>query len=116
MPAPLWRVRAFYINQPLPPTTPSSSSFILGCPIDYPGSSVFSQAKWADTVTNMEKAVDLVTQVTDSQVAHHLLRSCLDSCKVKHLFRASDPYATTQFLRADTVLLMGFEDIIGSPL
>ena len=55
--------------------------------------------------------------MTDLQVAHHLLRCCLDASKVTHLLRASDCYTSDAGVReAEMHILTGFEDIIGQAL
>ena len=55
--------------------------------------------------------------MTDLHVAHHLLRCCLDACKVTHLLRASDCYTSDAGVRdAEMHILTGFEDIIGQAL
>ena len=58
-----------------------------------------------------------MAQVMDSQVAHHLLRKCLDSCKVNHLLRAADPYVVDRAVgHCDEAILGAFEEIVGCGL
>ena len=52
-----------------------------------------------------------------AQVDHHLLRKCLDSCKVNHLLRAADPYGVNKAVgHCDEAILGAFEEIIGCGL
>ena len=69
----------------LVPWTPDQGLAILGVPINYPGSSVYSTAFWAATMDKLSEAVDRLASQVDPQCAHHLLRKCLDGCKVTHL-------------------------------
>ena len=56
-----------------------------------------------------------MTALTDSQVGHHLIRACLDGCKVNHLLRATDVYnggVSRQVAQADQAILAAFEDLV----
>ena len=65
----------------------------------------------------MEETAAVLTSLTDKQMAHHLLRYCLDACKVNHLLRVTNPYeGTNHAAEADEVILSAFEDIVGSAL
>jgi hypothetical protein len=65
----------------------------------------------------MEDMSGRLTQLSDKQMAHHLLRFCLDGCKVTHLLRVTDTYASiNQSMEADDVILSAFEDIVGCAL
>jgi hypothetical protein len=68
---------------------PGSGTKVLGCPVNYPQSTEFAEAHWKTTCAKLEQTVQQVTQVTDLQVAHHLLRTMLDACQVTHLLRAT---------------------------
>ena len=58
-----------------------------------------------------------VTSLTDSQLAHHLIRQCLDACRVNHLLRAVDTYVEDSGVRdVDGLLLDAFADVVGYPL
>jgi hypothetical protein len=48
---------------------------------------------WRIANSKLDNAVQVVTGIADAQLAHHLLRSCLDGCKINHLLMASDCYA-----------------------
>ena len=99
---------------PIVPWSPDSGILLLGTPISYPGSSAFLGQQWAAKAAEIEEAANRITQVLDSQVAHHLLRKCLDSCKVNHLLRASDCYLVAQAVQeCDEAILSAFEEIIG---
>ena len=99
---------------PQAPWEPDSGTKVLGCPINYPQSTGFSDRLWQSTCKSLDRAVQHVTQVTGLQVAHHLLRSTLDGCKVTHLLRATDCYKSDAGVKeADAIILSGFEDIVG---
>ena len=99
---------------PVVPWSPDSGILVLGTPVSYPGSSAFLSQHWATKTAEIEAATSRVTQVLDSQVAHHLLRKCLDSCRVNHLLRASDCYLVPQAVQdCDEAILSAFEEIIG---
>ena len=100
---------------PVVPWDPQSGILLLGTPVSYPGSSAFLERHWASKTAEIEEATNRITQVLDSQVAHHLLRKCLDSCKVNHLLRASDCYLVPEAVRdCDEAILSAFEEIAGS--
>ena len=55
--------------------------------------------------------------MADAQLGHHLLRQYLDACKVNHLLRATDCYASDAgVLAADATLLDAFADLLAYPL
>jgi hypothetical protein len=90
---------------------------VLGIPVDHPASSDTTKKAWADAAAKIEKASSTITSLTDAQVAHHLLRSCLDGCKVNHLLRASDSYGSQdQVTGCSEVIMNAFEDILGTAL
>ena len=96
---------------------PGTGTKVLGCPVNFPQSTEFSDAHWKETCTKLEQTVQQVTQVTDLQVAHHLLGTTLDACKVTHLLRATDCYRSDAGVRdADAIILTGFEDLMGQGL
>ena len=96
---------------------PGSGTKVLGCPVNFPQSTDFAEAHWKATCTKLEHTVQRVTQVTDLQMAHHLLRTTLDACKVTHLLRATDCYRSDAGVReADAIILTGFEDLLGQGL
>ena len=97
------------------PWVPDSGSVILGTPIDYPMTTGFSKAFWQKSNEVLGQSIQKVTAVSDLQLAHHLIRSCLDGCKVNHLLRASDTYQLEDGIReAENHILGGFEDILGN--
>jgi hypothetical protein len=101
----------------LVPWTEGSGITVLGCPVDFPTTTGHTAAAWAEATGRIEKATDLVTSVSDPQLAHHLLRSCLDGCKVNHLLRASDSYeAQEEVARCGETIFIAFEDILGRAL
>ena len=90
---------------------------VLGAAIDFPQSCAHAKRLWQDATSKLGYAVQTVTSLPDLQLAHHLLRSCLDGCRVNHLLRTSDPYACDDEVRdADAAILAGFEDIVGGCL
>ena len=100
---------------PVVPWTPEDGILVLGTPVSFPGSSAFLARQWEEKTADIEAATSKITQVLDSQVAHHLLRKCLDSCRVNHLLRASDCYLVSDaVINCDEAILSAFEEIIGS--
>ena len=81
----------FSAGVPIIPWAPNSGCTVLGVPIHYPGSTAHFEAFWAKTVSSLSETLDRVNALTDSQVGHHLIRACLDGCKVNHLLTATDP-------------------------
>ena len=101
----------------LKPWVPSSGVTILGCPVSYPGSSAFQEEAWQTCVDRLGQATARVTGLTDAQLAHHLLRQSLDSCRVNHLLRATDCYQQDGGLRqAEDIILEAFADLLGCSL
>ena len=99
------------------PWLPSTGITVLGTPIPYPGSLQYLEDFWDTRNELIRETLDKLTCLTDTQIAHHLLRKCLDGCKVNHLLRATDCYATDKGLRTcDTAILQAFEDIVGEGL
>ena len=103
---------------PCVPWRPDTGFTVLGIPVCYPGSHAYARGAWAAVNGRLETAVDLVTGLADAQLAHHLVRSCLDGCKVNHLLRASDCYGGVddEVRRSESILLDGFADILGCSL
>lgn len=46
---------------------------VLGLPVDFPSSTEFSADTWSEVTEKIEQMADVVTQLTDPQLAHHLL-------------------------------------------
>ena len=60
----------------------------------------------------MEATTKNVIEVTDAQTVHHLLRKCLEACKVNHLLRATDTYQAGLVLQqCDDSVVDAFDDI-----
>ena len=86
---------------------------ILGTPVSYPGHHIYLDDFWTQKNDIIRTTLDRLTQLTDAQLAHHLLRKCLDGCKVNHLLRSKDCYASDKGLReCDSIILGAFEDLI----
>ena len=99
------------------PWDPSHGITILGVPINYPGSGAQGIAAWGVATECLQTALERVTSLTDAQTAHHLLRKCLDGCKVNHLLRSSDSYACEAQVQAcDNAITGAFEDIVAHGL
>ena len=70
-----------------------------GKPINYPGSTAYQEMQ---------------SPINKTALAHHLLRQCLDACKVNHLLRATNAFAVlSDVRRCDGAILGAFEDIVG---
>jgi hypothetical protein len=99
------------------PWEPGSGITVLGAPIPFPGSTNHVDKEWDARLAAMEHTAGVLTALTDKQMAHHLLRHCLDACKVNHLLRVTDPYqGTNHAANADEIILSAFEDIVGCAL
>ena len=99
------------------PWQPDSGVTCLGVPINYPGSHARTTQAWDKATKVLEVTSKKVTDVTDAQTAHHLLRKCLDACKVNHLLRATDTYqAGLALQQCDDCILDTFDEIVGGGL
>lgn len=118
----LWGPGAQYCAEALPgvtivPWEPGSGIRVLGAPVNYPGSVAKTREMWDKASMELGESLGKVTKFTDTQCAHHLLRKCLDGCKMTHLLRASDSYGVdTEVKAADEVIIGAFEDIVGCGL
>jgi hypothetical protein len=96
---------------------PLKKVLVLGVPINYPGTDTQSTKAWTTATEKLHATLERVTGLTDAQTAHHLLRKCLDGCRVNHLLRASDPYTCTEQVNTcDVAILTAFEDIVSHGL
>ena len=96
---------------------PTGGTVILGVPVSYPGSVQFTKEFWGKVTTKLRDALSRIAAYTDAQLAHHLLRKCMDACKVNHLLRATDCYDAEDSIReCNKVIVEAFEDILGSTL
>ena len=75
---------------------------VLGTPIIFPGGRAQLEKAWRKGTTRLKTTLASVTQAVDTQVAHHLLRKCMDACKVTHLMRAADAYGDLEGVDACT--------------
>ena len=99
------------------PWTPGSGLVILGTPVNYPNTTTFADGFWKDVTGRLREAVQKVTDMVDLQCAHHLLRKCLDACKVNHLLRTTDCYhSDSAVYDCDSAVVEGFEDLLGTGL
>ena len=101
----LWRPSAPLVKQLCPnialiPWQPASGLTVLGCPVNFPGTSTYQDSAWSQCLAKMKKATDALGQMSDAQLDHHLLRQCLDACKVNHLLRSTDIYASNDGVMA----------------
>ena len=95
------------------PWAPQHGVVVLGTPINYPSSTTFADAFWEKITGNLEATVQKVTDLVDTQCAHHLLRKCLDGCKVNHLLRSTDTYTNDGLIsRCEEAIITGFEDLL----
>ena len=96
---------------------PGSGLVVLGTPINFPGTFTFAEGHCRATLGSLRVAIERVTGGMDPQSAHHLIRKCLDSCRLNHLLRSTNSYDFDAFMfEADEVILGGFEDILGCSL
>ena len=98
------------------PWTPKHGVTILGVPINFPGSTAYSESFWHGLMNTLQAATARVTSQLDPQCAHHLLRKCLDACKVTHLLRATDTYNSLDLGICDEAIWGAFEDLLGCGL
>ena len=94
--------------------TPGSGTRVLGIPVEHPDSHTFRAAFLDERCQQMEAACDLVGQLGDPAAQLHLLRHCLDACKVSFLLRGMDTSSCShQLARCRTTLQNTLGDIIG---
>jgi hypothetical protein len=104
-------------NIPIIAWEPDSGITLLGAPIPFPGSTGHLEKEWDTRLDTLEETTAIVSSLADKQLAHHLLRHCLDGCKVTYLFRVSDPYLVPlQTDRANDIVMSAFEDLVGCAL
>jgi len=62
---------------------------------------------------NMDRLLGRLATVPDAQLVHHLLRSCVDACRVNHLLRATNPtHSAPHATKAESAILAAFEGIL----
>jgi hypothetical protein len=61
------------------PWVPGTGITVLGTPIAFPGTTDHVDREWASRLESMEEAANKLTRLADKQMAHHLLRFCLDA-------------------------------------
>ena len=73
---------------------------------------------WGKANDKLYLAVETVICIVDAQLAHHLLRTCLDGCKVNQLLRATDCYTDVELevMHSESIVLDGFANILGCGL
>ena len=83
----------------------------------YPGSQAYAKQAWTTANTKLVTAVQLVRGLADAQLAYHLVRFCLDGCKVNHLLRASDCYdgVDAEVRLSESTVLEGFQTFWAVP-
>ena len=83
----------------------------------YPGGEAFALDHWDKITSRLDSTIQTVTSIVDAQLAH-LLRHCLDGCKVNHLLRATVCYThnNAAVAIAQQAVLDGFADILGLAL
>ena len=96
---------------------PTSGLVVLGIPINFPGSTAFAERFWAELLAKLQAATEhLAARQIGSQSMHHLLRKCLDGCKVTHLLRSTDCYRCAPVHECDAIIFGALEDLIGCQL
>ena len=108
----LWGPAAPLVKQACPdialvPWVPTSGITVLGFPLNYPGYTVYQDSVWATCLSKLRKATESVGRMSDVQLGHHLLRQCLDACKVNHLLRSTECYSSTDGVTAAARHLCG---------
>ena len=99
------------------PWQPDSGVTILGIPVPFPRCTAYVEDDWTRRLGALEEAADRVTGLADKKMAHHLLRSCLDGCKINHFLRATHMYELDLQVRcADDIIMSAFEDVVGCGL
>ena len=88
---------------------------ILGAPLNYPSPLTQSKLVWGKATQHLHETLGRITEALDTQSAHHLLRKCMDACKVTHLLRSTDPHSTSEEVEECTeAIILCFEDIVGT--
>ena len=90
---------------------------VLGIPVYRPGSDTELLAAWGEASEGLTKVLRIIGRIPDAQVAHHLLRSCADGCRLNHLLRATNSYLAPDWVsECHESILSSFEDLAGLPL
>ena len=104
-------------DTPIVEWAPGGGLTVLGTPVDFPGSCAMLRQSWENAIESLQTATTVVTSQMDPQCAHHILRYCLDGCKVNHLLRASNAYDVLPLVhQASEAIFVAMEDIIGCGL
>ena len=54
------------------PWDTKSGVVVLGCPVNFPGTTTFQDIVWEDRVEQLRKATELLSKMLDAQLGHHL--------------------------------------------
>jgi hypothetical protein len=86
------------------------------CPGGLPRRNQGVAEAWEEANRKIEDTTTRISQLVDAQLSHHLLRACLDGCRVNHLLRATDTYSVDCVSSCSETILQTFEDLLGQPL
>ena len=90
---------------------------VLGTPVDAPGCTDHTQAKWHQSVDGTLEVLKAMRGLPDGQIRHCILRYCLDACKVNHLMRTTAMSDAEQAAaRLTAALKEAVTDLIGRSL
>ena len=103
---------------PITAYVPLSGVTVLGSPVSHPaGQGQYAQDLWQSRLAGLDRTLQVLTAVPDSQLQYCLLRVCLDACRVNFLLRTTPlDHAGTQVLEASKKLRCTLSAIIGLPL
>lgn len=88
---------------------------VLGLPVDFPGSTTFSQGEILKAVQSLEEACHVLSHLGAPHEQHVLLRFCLDACRLLHFLRAVDCTASESILhQASSTLRKTLGDMLGN--
>ena len=66
---------------------------VLGVPVNHPGAPTATREAWVTAKEHLASLLAVLARIPDAQLAHHLLRSSLDGCRLMHLLRGTDTSA-----------------------
>ena len=95
------------------PWNPQDGITVLGVPCNLPQHTSHTANFLNKTLDSLRDVLTHIGRISDSQLQHHLLRSCADASKAVYLLRNCPANVTEDFAKqADDLILQTFEDTI----
>ena len=99
------------------PWDPLSGIDVLGVPIQLNPASTHRDTAFSKTLESLQQALASIVRLPDTQLAHHLLRTCADACRVTYTLKNCPSDCTLQIAQdADHAIQAAFEEILGTGL